>query len=96
MVVLAWQAAGELRAGEWYAVRLSWSENGVFAQRGGDNVKETAWRLPADAFHLKADHGTGRAYEWYVYVERVTEGADKQRVGESLSPPSERRTFFWQ
>lgn len=96
MVVLAWQSAGPLRDDEWYAVRLSWSENGVFAQRGGDNVKDTAWRVPADAFHLKADQETGRAYEWYVYVERVTEGADGQRVGESLSPPSEKRTFYWQ
>jgi hypothetical protein len=96
MVVLAWQPAGELTANEWYAVRLSWAENGVFAQRGGDNIKDTAWRMPADAFFLKADQSTGRAYKWYVYVERVTTGADGQRVGVSVSPPSETRTFFWQ
>ncbi len=95
-VVLAWEPAGELRADEWYAVRLSWSENGVFAQRGGNNVKETAWLVPADLFYLKADQETGRAYEWYVYVERVTEGPNGERVGEPLSPPSEKRVFYWQ
>jgi len=96
LVVLAWQPAGVLEADEWYAVRLSWEENGVFAQRGGDNVREPAWRVPADAVFLEADQDTGRAYRWVVYVERVTVGADGQRVGESLSPPSEARTFYWQ
>ncbi len=95
-VVLQWQPAGPLAADEWYAVRLSWSENGVFAQRGGNNLKETTWQIPADFFWGKADQETGRAYKWYVFVERVTETADGKKVGEPLSPPSETRTLYWQ
>ncbi len=95
-VVLQWEPAGPLAADEWYAVRLSWSENGVFEQRGGNNLKETAWQIPADFFWGKADQETGRAYKWYVFVERVTETADGTKVGEPLSPPSETRTLYWQ
>lgn len=95
-VILHWELAGPLAADEWYAVRLSWSENGVFEQRGGNNLKETSWQIPADFYWGKADQETGRAYKWYVYIERVTETADGQRVGEPLSPPSETRTLYWQ
>ena len=96
LIVLQWEPAGPLAADEWYAVRLSWSENGVFEQRGGNNLKETTWQIPADFFWGKADQETGRAYKWYVFVERVTETADGKKVGEPLSPPSETRTLYWQ
>jgi hypothetical protein len=96
LVVLSWEPVGSLSEDEWYAVRLSWSEGGVFGQRGGNNVKETSWRIPAEFFWGKADHESGRAYEWYVYVERVTETDDGQRVGEPVSDPSENRILYWQ
>jgi hypothetical protein len=95
-VILQWEPVGPLAADEWYAVRLSWSENGVFDQRGGNDLKEPSWRIPADFFWGKADQETGRAYKWYVYVERVTETADGKRVGEPAGPPSETRTLYWQ
>jgi hypothetical protein len=95
-IILRWESAGRLQDNEWYAVRLSWAENGVFAQRGGNNVKETSWEIPSDFYWGKADQKTGRAYEWYVYVERVTEGENGERVGEPVSPPSETRVLFWQ
>lgn len=95
-VVLSWSSVGALAGDEWYAVRLSWSEGGSFEQRGGNNLKETSWQIPADFYWLKADQETGRAYEWYVYVERVTETEDGQPVGEAVSPPSETWTLFWQ
>ncbi|MEJ2560327.1 MAG: hypothetical protein P8186_29745, partial [Anaerolineae bacterium] len=87
-VVLRWESVGPLAEDEWYAVRLSWSENGTIAQRGGNNLKETSWQIPADFYWGKADQETGRAYEWYVYIERVTETEDGQKVGEPVSPPS--------
>ncbi len=96
MVVLSWEPSGVLAADEWYAVRLSWSEGGVVAQRGGNNVKETSWQLPADMFWARADQETGRAYQWYVFVERVTETEEGERQGEPVSPSSEVRTFYWQ
>ncbi len=96
LIILSWKPAGTLAADEWYAIRLSWSAGGTLAQRGGNNVKETTWRLPSDILWNKPDQDTGRAYEWYVYVERVTETEEGQRVGESLSPPSETRTLYWQ
>lgn len=95
-VILSWKPAGQLAEDEWYAVRLSWAENGTFSQRGGDNLKETSWRIPAGFYWGKADQESGRAYEWYVYVERVTETEDGQRVGEPVSPSSETRVFYWQ
>lgn len=95
-VVLRWQPMGPLAENEWYAVRLSWSENGVSAQRGGNNLKETSWQIPADFYWGKADQETGRAYQWYVYIERVTETEDGQRVGEPVSPVSETRILYWQ
>ena len=94
-VILRWESAGPLAADEWYAVRLSWSESGVFAQRGGDNVKDTSWLVPAWLYYGKADQATHRAYQWYVYVERVTQSADGRRIGEPLSPFSDKRTFYW-
>ena len=94
--MLSWEPAGKLAEDEWYAVRLSWSENGSFSQRGGNNLKGTSWRIPADFYYGKADHATGRAYEWYVYVEQVTEAEDGQRVGEPVSPFSETRVLYWQ
>jgi len=95
-VVLRWQPVGSLAEDEWYAVRLSWSEGGVFGQRGGHNLKETEWQVPADFYWGKADQDTGRAYEWYVFIERVTETADGEKVGEPVSSPSETRTIYWQ
>jgi hypothetical protein len=95
-IVLRWEPAGELGENEWYAVRLSWAENGSLAQRGGNNLKEAAWQIPADFYWGKADHQTGRAYQWYVYVERVTVGENGERVGEAASPASATRTLYWQ
>ena len=96
LVLLRWEPVGLLADDEWYAVRLSWSENGVFGQRGGNNVKETEWQIPADFYWGKPDQETGRAYEWYVYVERVTVTEDGQRVGQPASPRSEPRVLYWQ
>lgn len=95
-VILRWESVGRLAENEWYAVRLSWAENGEFAQRGGNNLKETSWQIPANFYYGKADQKTGRVYEWYVYVEQVTEGEDGQRVGEPVSPLSETRVLYWQ
>ena len=96
MVILSWEPAGQLAADEWYAVRLSWRENGVFSERSGNNVKETSWQLPANLLWGKADHETGRQYEWYVFVEKVSQTDTGEKKGESQSPPSEKRTFLWQ
>ena len=95
-VILRWQPVGTLAENEWYAVRPSWSEGGVFAQRGGHNLKETEWRIPADFYWGKADQDTGREYQWYVFIERVTEAADGTKVGEPVGPASETRTLYWQ
>lgn len=95
-VILHWESVGQLADNEWYAVRLSWSENGTFGQRGGNNLKETAWQIPASFYWGRADQATGRAYEWYVYIERVTQDESGQRVGQPASPPSEKRVLYWQ
>jgi hypothetical protein len=94
-VVLSWEPAGELAEDEWYAVRISWAENGTLSQRGGNNLKEASWQIPADFYWQKADHESGRAYEWYVYVERVSEADDGEKVGEPVSSFSEPRVLYW-
>jgi len=95
-VVLSWKPVGLLAPDEWYAVRILWSEDGVSAQRGGTNLKETSWQVPADFYWGKADQETGRAYEWYVYIEKVAQSQEGQRVGEAVSAPSETRVLYWQ
>lgn len=93
-VILSWQPAGQLADDEWYAVRMNWLENGERAF-GGTNTKETSWQIPREQYYGRADQGTGRVYEWYVFVEKVTQNENGEKIGEPMSPPSETRTFFW-
>ncbi len=93
-VILSWEPAGELADDEWYAVRMNWLENGERAF-GGTNTKETSWQIPPEQYYGKADQGTGRVYEWYVFVEKVVVNENGEKTGEPMSPPSETRTFFW-
>ncbi len=94
LVELKWEPAGELAENEWYAVRMTWLQNGERAF-GGTNTKNTSWVIPAEQYYGKADQGTGRVYEWYVFVERVTVNENGEKVGEPVSEQSETRTFFW-
>ena len=93
-IELQWEAAGILGPDEWYAVRLNWLENGE-RQFGGTNIKETTWIVPHDAYYARADQGTGRVYEWTVFVEKVTEDEDGEKTGRPVSATSEPQTFFW-
>lgn len=89
IVTLKWQPSQELRAGEWYAVRLIYFQNGQ-AVYNGDDVTTSEWRLPID-FHHQAD-GPELRYEWYVSVERRTDAGST----EQLSPESEHFVFRWE
>jgi len=93
-LVLIWDAAGQLAPDEWYAVRLNWLQNGVRAF-GGTNVKETFWIVPPEQYYGLADLGTGRVYEWQVFIEKVTTNQAGEKTGLPVSPPSESRIFFW-
>ncbi len=93
-VVLQWEPAGDLADDEWYAVRMTWLENGERAF-GGTNTKDALWQIPPEQYYGKADQGTGRVYEWHVFVEKVTTDASGKKVGEPMSLNSETRTFFW-
>lgn len=94
-LVLTWKSVGELAEDEWYAVRLNWLQDGVRAY-GGTNSKDNYWTVPPEQFYGLADLGTGRVYEWQVFIEKVTVNADGGKTGQPISPSSETRTFFWQ
>jgi len=93
-VVLKWEPAGELAEDEWYAVRINWLQNDERAY-GGTNTKDTFWVIPTEQYYGLADQGTGRVYEWQVFVEKVTTNAAGEKTGEPVSIPSKTRTFFW-
>ncbi len=91
---LSWEPVGQLADDEWYAVRLNWLQDGVRAY-GGTNTKDTFWIIPPEQYYGLADLGTGRVYEWTVFVEKVTTDDTGSTSGAPLSPPTEVRIFFW-
>jgi hypothetical protein len=93
-LILRWEDMGTLTSNETYAVRLTWLQNGEISF-GGTNVKENFWKVPPDIYWGLADQFTGRKYEWYVFVEAITNEGGNQ-VAKPVSPVSDRRTFLWQ
>lgn len=91
---LSWEPVGELAEDEWYAVRMNWLQNGVRAF-GGTNTKDTFWIIPPEQYYGLADLGTGRVYEWTVFVEKVTTDETGSAGSVPLSPSTEVRIFFW-
>lgn len=94
-MVLRWENVGELAPNQWYAVRLTWQQNGQLAF-GGHNLKENLWVVPPDLYWGLADEFTGRQYEWFVFIEEITTNESGQEVGRPVSEVSERSTFLWQ
>lgn len=94
-LVLRWENMGPLGTDEFYAVRLTWQQEGQLAY-GGANVKDNFWLVPADLYWGLADEFTGRKYEWYVYIEEITTDATGKQVGRPISEVSDPLTFLWQ
>jgi hypothetical protein len=94
-LVLRWQDMGPLQPDEWYAVRLTWLQDGQLSF-GGTNVKDNYWVVPADLYWGLADQFTGRKYEWYVFIEEITTNESGQRIARPVSEVSDRFTFLWQ
>lgn len=86
---------GSLDENQFYAVRMTWQQNGQIAY-GGTNVKENFWIVPADQYWGLADEFTGRQYEWYVYIEQITTDAGGRQTAQPVSEVSETSTFLWQ
>ncbi len=87
--ILEWEPVGPLADDEWYAVRLTFRQQGELVYEG-DRVQVPEWRVP-DRLYYQAD-GPDLAYEWYVFVERDNpDGSVTQ-----LSPESETRAFRWE
>ncbi len=91
-VLLTWASVGVLAENEWYVLRLR-VPRGV-SQPEPVWTKTTSWRMPAD---LRPAQGTTEdSFDWQVMVMRVVRTLpDGSRETESLSPPSETRTFHW-
>ena len=94
-LILSWQDMGTLADNEWYAVRLTWLQDGQISF-GGNNIKENFWILPPDFYWGLADQDTGRKYEWFVFVEEITTDENGQQVGRPVSEVSETSSFLWQ
>ena len=94
-LILKWEDVGPLGPDEYYAVRLTWRQDGQLAY-GGTNVKQNFWRVPANAYWGLADEFTGRKYEWYVYIEEIATDETGQQVGRPVSDVSDTLSFLWQ
>ena len=94
-LILRWENMGQLGPDEFYAVRMTWQQDGQLAY-GGTNVKDNFWLVPTEQYWGLADEFTGREYEWYVYVEQIATDDSGQQVGRPVSEVSESSTFFWQ
>lgn len=94
-VVLRWENMGPLGPDEWYAVRMSWQQDGQTAF-GGHNLKDNFWVVPPDLYWGLADEFTGRTYEWFVFIEEVTTDENGRQVGRPVSEVSDHSTFLWQ
>jgi hypothetical protein len=94
-LVLRWENMGVLGPNEFYAVRMTWQQNGQLAY-GGTNVRDNFWVVPADQYWGLADQFTGRKYEWYVYIEEITTDASGRQVGRPISAVSDTLSFLWQ
>jgi hypothetical protein len=94
-VILRWQDMGVLGPNEYYAIRMTWQQDGQLAY-GGTNVKNTFWLIPPELYWGLADEFTGRRYDWYVYIEEITTDANGQQFGRPVSEVSDTYYFLWQ
>lgn len=94
-VILRWENMGDLAPNEWYAVRISWQQDGELAF-GGHNLKDNFWVVPEHLYWGLADEFTGREYEWFIFIEQITTNENGQEVGRPISEPSDPSTFLWQ
>ncbi|MCB9099608.1 MAG: zinc ribbon domain-containing protein [Anaerolineales bacterium] len=94
-IILRWEDMGQLAPNEYYAVRMTWQQDGQVAY-GGSNVKDTFWEIPPDQYWGLADEFTGRKYEWYVYIEQIATNEEGRQVGRPVSEVSDTLSFLWQ
>lgn len=94
-LTLRWTNMGTLDENQFYAVRMTWQQNGQPAY-GGANVKDNLWIVPADQYWGLADEFTGRRYEWYVYVEEITTDPGSRQTAQPVSEVSDKSSFLWQ
>lgn len=95
IVRLEWEPVGTLADDEWYAVRLTWVENGG-QNFGGVDTRDTFWHVPQEQYYGRADRETNRAYTWRVFVEKAVRNSNSSQTAIPISLPSETRTFFWE
>jgi hypothetical protein len=94
-LILRWEDMGPLGPNEFYAVRMTWQQDGQPAY-GGTNVRDNFWIIPSDLYLGLADEFTGRQYEWYIYIEEISTDENGQQVGRPISEVSDTRDFLWQ
>ena len=94
-IVLRWRDMGPLKENEWYAVRMTWLQDGQLAF-GGTDVKENYWLVPPEQYWGLADQFSGRKYEWVVFIEEIVTDDNGNQVGRPISEVSDPLSFLWQ
>jgi hypothetical protein len=94
-IVLKWQDIGPLAENDWYAIRMTWFQNGQISF-GGTNIKENFWIVPADQYWGLADQATGRKYEWFVFIETIAVNENGEQLARPASDVSDTLSFLWQ
>lgn len=90
-VMLQWISAGILEENEFYRVTLK-IPTATGTETVQDYLRNTAWRVPEDYF--PTSELTNRTFTWHVTLVRQT-GTDLNPNYNSISQPSEKRTFIW-
>lgn len=92
---LRWEDLGTLGPNDYYAVRMTWKQDGQLAY-GGTNTKDNFWLVPPDLYWGLADEFTGRRYDWYVYIEEIATDDEGNQTGRPVSDTSDTYYFLWQ
>ena len=90
MILLTWEAVGELKGNEYYHVSLRYMQQDQ-PQFQGTWTQATEWRVP-EWLYGQADQGR---FEWDVTVRQENAMRGDTKEGPALSPKSETRFFLW-
>jgi len=91
-IVLEWQMRDGLPRGAVYRLTISWTEKGApvtwWWETTATSLRVASW------LWQRADQ-PARKYTWWVQVVQLTTDGKGGQLEIPLSPPSEKRTFYW-
>lgn len=91
-IVLEWQLRDGLPRGAIYRLTIAWTEKGAPTTWSWDT---TATSLRVASWLWQRADQPARQYTWWVQVLQLTTDGKGGQLEIPLSPPSEKRTFYW-